>query len=93
MGLENETLLAELEAIIRSQPPRATIRHSTAENLAWLGMAVAAIERWDMQSGAQATAYAKSIQHGMGRDAQQGIDGLTMLLREARSSVRLSKSP
>ena len=46
-SLTSEQLLAEVEDIIRSMPPRATIRNDTPENFAWLGRVSAAIESWN----------------------------------------------
>jgi hypothetical protein len=42
----SEQLLAEIEDIMRTMPPRATIRHDRPENLAWFGRAAAALESW-----------------------------------------------
>lgn len=83
-------LLGELEEIIRSQPPYATLRHNTEENRAWTGRAVAAVSHWNAMQGAQARAYAKLMRHVMAREANDGLEGLLNLLQEAYSSVRLS---
>lgn len=45
--LSREQLLVEMEEIIRTMPPRATIRHETEENVAWFGRASTAIEKWN----------------------------------------------
>jgi hypothetical protein len=88
--VRNEDLLAEFEDIIRSQPPYATIRHNTPENLGWVGRAVAAIAAWNMLSGTQARGYAKAMRHPMARESNEGLEALVGLIYEARSSLRLA---
>lgn len=88
--MRDEDLLAEFEDIMRSQPPYATIRHDTPENLGWVGRAVAAIGHWDMVSGTQARGYAKAMRQPLARLSNDGLDGLIGLIYEARSSLRLA---
>lgn len=45
--MNQEELLGEVEDILRTMPPRETLRHPTDENFAWLGRASALIEAWD----------------------------------------------
>ncbi|MFH1992664.1 MAG: hypothetical protein ABIK98_09690 [Pseudomonadota bacterium] len=44
--MTKEQLLAEIEDLLRSMPPRQTIRHEIDKNLSWLGRASALIEQW-----------------------------------------------
>ena len=39
--MTNEELLGEVEDILRTVPPRETLRHPTDENFAWLGRVAA----------------------------------------------------
>jgi hypothetical protein len=45
--MNDEELLGEVEDILRSMPPRETLRHSEDVNFAWLGRVSAFIEAWD----------------------------------------------
>jgi hypothetical protein len=90
--MEAEGLLAEIEDILRSAPPRATIRHGTPENLGWLGRAVATITRWDSIKGVTARSCATQLQGGapMTHLGDQAYGGLMLLLNEARSDLRMA---
>ena len=41
--MNQEELLGEVEDILRTMPPRETLRHPTDENFAWLGRVSAVI--------------------------------------------------
>jgi hypothetical protein len=87
--MNEEELLGEVEDLLRTMPPRETLRHATDENFAWLGRVSAVIEAWSL---------AKTIPLGMAmdqfhgqsaRDAQEGLRKLLTLLHEARHSLRM----
>jgi hypothetical protein len=40
-------ILAELEDLLRTMPPRATLRHTTEENFAWFGRARSIVAAWN----------------------------------------------
>ncbi len=45
--MTKEQLLAEVEDLLRTMPPRATIRHEAEQNFSWLGRMSAVIEQWN----------------------------------------------
>lgn len=47
--MDKESLLGEVEDILRTMPPRETLRHPNDENFAWLGRVSAFIEIWDIK--------------------------------------------
>jgi hypothetical protein len=46
--MDQEELLGEVEDILRTMPPRETLRHPTDQNFAWLGRVSAFIEAWNL---------------------------------------------
>ena len=58
MRPERRFLLDEIDGIINTTPPRATIRHTdNAENAAWFGRVSAAIEKWNPAKSSLAREY------------------------------------
>lgn len=51
--MTHEELLGEVEDLIRTMPPRPTIRHETAENMEWFGRAAALISAWSPEKAGQ----------------------------------------
>jgi hypothetical protein len=45
--LSKEQLLFEIEDIIKTMPPRASICQETQENLVWFGRVSTATEKWN----------------------------------------------
>ena len=43
--MKREVLLAELEDLLRTMPPKVTLGNDTEENLSWLGLAAAVISQ------------------------------------------------
>jgi len=87
--MEKIDLLAEIEDVLRTAPPKATIRHDTPENQSWFGRAVAAVELWDSAAGMRATTYVNNIYARMAHETNQNYQGLMVLLNQARSSLRM----
>lgn len=89
MPLTDEQLLAEVEDILRSMPPRETLRHGTDENFGWLGRVSALIEAWSTPK----TIFLRSAMdqfHGQSaRDAQEGFRKIMTILHEARHDLRM----
>lgn len=85
-----EQLLAELDDVIRSMPPRPTIRHESPENMAWFGRAAAVMHHWDP---VRATMLFQSALDGvharMAEDAARGIRKVIVMLHQARSELAL----
>jgi hypothetical protein len=87
-NIKAEDLLAEVTDVIRTMPPRETMRHNTPENHAWLGRAVAVIGLWDMVQAPAARTYVDLIHQPMGALVSKGISGLVSLLHEAHATLR-----
>jgi hypothetical protein len=87
--IASEQLLAELEDVIRSMPPRATIRHETPENLSWLGRASAVIHLWDSIRAVVFDQHVTNIHATMAREADQGLRGAITMLHQAAHELRL----
>lgn len=84
-----EQLLAEIEDIIRTMPPRETIYHETPENFSWLGRASAAIHLWDPVKAVTFDRYVTNIHSPMARDVDQGLCGTLIMLHQAGHELRL----
>jgi hypothetical protein len=82
-------LLGEMEDVIRSMPPRETLRHDTRENHAWVGRAVAVILAWDAETGAEAREFARGLQSSNAARANHAIRQLLVLLHEGSALLRL----
>jgi hypothetical protein len=84
-----EQLLAQLEDLIRTAPPRTEIRNQTEVNIAWLGCVAAAIESWNpAKSGAMEDCFRK-MRRQIPQEVREGIDGLNLLLQQARFDLRM----
>lgn len=89
MPLTNEQLLAEIEDILRTMPPRPTIRHETEENFAWLGRVSAVIEQWDPPKAILLRGYLDQFHGNMAREAAEGLRKVMTLLHQARNDLRM----
>ncbi len=87
--MDDVALLAEIEDTLRSMPPRASIRHETPENYAWIARVVAAIALWNPALGVQARIYRDQFHDVMAAPSQKGYVGLISLLHEAHSTLRM----
>lgn len=89
MPLTNEQLLAEVEDILRTMPARATIRHETEENLAWMGRVSALIENWNPPMSILFRGYLETF-HGLtAREAGQALQKILTMLHQARNDLRM----
>jgi hypothetical protein len=88
--IKPQDLLAELADVIRTMPPRETVRHKTPENQAWLGRAVAVIGLWDRAQAIAARSYVAQIHDNMAATVAKGVSGLINLLHEAHETVRIT---
>lgn len=87
--MNQEELLGEVEDILRTMPPRETLRHPTDENFAWLGRVSAFIEVWDSVKQL-ALGPAMSAFHSINSmNAQQGLRKILTLLHHARHDLRM----
>jgi hypothetical protein len=87
--MTREQLLVEVEDLLRTIPPRPTIRHATEENLSWLGRASALVEQWKPEMGSLMRAYVERI-HGLAAsDAVVALSSALTLLQQARHDLRM----
>lgn len=83
--MEKEELLGEVEDILRTMPPKATIRHGTEENFAWLGRVTAFVEAWSPIRLVDDLNFAMGQFHGRdARIASEGLRKIITLLHRAR---------
>jgi len=87
--LSKEHLLLELEDLIRSMPPRATIRQETEQNLSWLGRLSAAIESWNPAKSDLVNGFLNEFTHPNAHEAGRALKGLVTLLHQARFQIRM----
>jgi predicted nucleotide-binding protein len=90
MRAERHSLLAEIEAILQSMPPRATIRHrDNADNVHWFGRVCAAISKWNPSKNVLAQEYIDlffSNRHA--HEAGTGLNSLLILINEAKAELQ-----
>jgi hypothetical protein len=87
--MTKEQLLVEAEDLLRTIPPRPTIRHATEENLSWFGRASAVVEQWKPEKGSLMGAYVERI-HGLAAsDAVVALSSVFTLLQQARHDLRM----
>lgn len=87
--MNQEELLGEVEDILRTMPPRETLRHPTDENFAWLGRVSAVIEAWNFSKSISLGMAMHQFQGQMARDAQEGMRTILTLLHQARHDLRM----
>ena len=87
--MTDEELLAELEDLLRTMPPKETRRHETPDNLSWLGRAAALISGWDPPSMILARGYLSDFQSAMGMESSRGFRNLVVLINQARADLRM----
>ena len=85
----HEQLLAEVEDIIRTMPPRETIRHEAPENLAWLGRASAVVGIWNSAKAMSFDHYVSQLHAPTATVASQGFRAVVTMLHQVRHDLRL----
>jgi hypothetical protein len=94
-NLTPESLLTELESVIRAMPPQGSMHHYDPENLEWLGRATAVFDLWAKSTNNSSAALrwhgAMNEMHvtsrTFGSDPSMRV---VMLLHQAQSNLRLS---
>lgn len=90
MPLLDAQILAELEELIRTMPPRETLRHSTEENHAWFGRARAIIAAWNGISSLEFGPHVDTFfSPAHGREASAAFPKLMTILQQARWDLRM----
>lgn len=88
--MKKEILLFEVDDILRTMPPRATLRHDSDENFAWLGRVAAFIESWNSVKSIPLNMALRDF-HGLDAHiAQQGFRNIMTLLHQARHDLNLN---
>ena len=87
--MTKEQLLAEIEDLLRTMPPRVTIRHDTPENFAWLGRLSAVIESWDSSKSVLLMAYFINFRSSNPLQITEGYSQLVVLLHQAQNDLRM----
>jgi len=87
--MNKEDLLGEVEDIMRTMPPRETLRHPNDENFAWLGRVSAFIEAWNLPKSIPLTMAMNQFHGQSARDAEEGFRKILTLLHQARNDLRM----
>lgn len=90
--MTNEQLLGEVDDLLRTMPEREAIKNGDGQ--AWLGRALAVIDRCNKPPQAQAASYAAT--DIVARDpntSRQGYRRLLTVLHQVRADLGLSQSP
>jgi hypothetical protein len=88
-NLTNEQLLSEIEDLIRTMPPRATIRHETEENFAWFGRAAALVTEWNAAKAIAFDGQLRNVHARIALDAGHAVTSILLMLQQARHELRL----
>ena len=87
--MTKEELLAELEDLIRTVPPRGELRKATPDNLSWLGRATAVVNEWNPSNIIFVRTFLSDLQHNMAGISSVGFQNLMVLLNQARAEIRM----
>lgn len=84
-----QRLLAELEALVSSLPPRSTIRHETPENHEWFGRLSAMINAWDYGQGVKLALYMSEFRNINAQISAKAFRHIMDLLYQAKADLML----
>jgi len=87
--MDEQQLLGEIEDVIRSMPPRATLRHNNPENLEWLGRVSAVIPAWDSSRAGYIDGHMQNVHDVTARVGGHAITMIIVELQRAQSDLRL----
>ena len=88
-AIDREQLLAEIEEVLRTVPPKATILDDSEENFGWFGRAAAAVEHWD-QLKIPFFNFALSQFHSqMASTSTKGFRQIMVVLHQAQNDLRM----
>lgn len=88
--MEKVELLGEIEDILRTMPPRETLRHSTDQNFAWLGRVAAFVEAWSPPKSIPLNLAMNEFHGQSAIKAQEGFRKTIRLLHQAQQDLRMS---
>ncbi len=92
MAISKEELLVEMDDIIRTMPPRATLRHDLPENFDWFGRAAAAIYNWDSARAIIFDGQLTRINDPHAISAGQAVNNIIRMLHQASHELRMETS-
>ena len=87
--MDRRQVLAEVEDVIRTMPPRATLRHDEPENFAWLGRVAAVIALWNPSQSMPVGMALHKFHERDARTANIGWREIMTLLNQARADLRM----
>ncbi len=87
--MTNEQLLAEVQELLRTMPPRATIRNDSDENLRWFGRLSAVIRDWSLGHASLLRAYLTQFNSATVSWRDAGFRNVLVLLHEAEHDLRM----
>jgi hypothetical protein len=87
--MKNEDLLAELEGLLRTMPPREEFRSHMIEDPSWLGRAAAVVTAWDFSSMVWFRQSQSQLQSFNVDDIYNGYQDLATLLHQARTDIKM----
>jgi hypothetical protein len=90
MPLLDAQILSELEDLLRTMPPRPTLRHDTEENFGWFGRARSIVSAWNGTSSVFFGAYVETFIGSINAHAAaEAFAKLMTILQEARWDLRM----
>jgi hypothetical protein len=89
MPLSREQIVVQIDDVIRTMPPRQTLRHETDENLAWLGRVSAAITAWSQARSLVLPQYISQFSSMNAHESGIAFRGIMILLHEARHQLMM----
>jgi hypothetical protein len=85
-----QQLLNEVDELLKTAPPRATIRLEVDENFEWLGRVAAVIEKWKLAKSLVIQSLLSQLRAPFaGRESSSIYQGIITLLYEARHDLRI----
>jgi hypothetical protein len=88
-SLTDAQLAGEVEDLMRTMPPRPTMRHQTDENLAWFGRARAILESWNDDRAAEFGMLLDSFFGNDARSAGSSFARMMVIINHARWDLRM----
>jgi hypothetical protein len=90
--MTKEQLLAEVDDLLRTMPPREGIGNPTHDNLAWLGRLSAVIEKWSIAKTITLYEPLQRVQSQNTYSVGEGYKGIVVLLHQAQHDLRMETS-
>lgn len=88
-SLTPEQLLAEVEDVLRTMPPRETFGNHTPEHFSWLGRAQAVVRLWNPIQAPFFDGHIAKVNSRSARDVEAGIPAVLTTLNQVRHELRM----